>query len=214
MKQIQWRKFIMEIDSVLQTVISLSSGENLLLVGGAAVSCLLTGLIKKLLPKLKIDLTHSFDPSPILPFVFGFIFSGAANFFMSFGSLGERVSYILVETLSMGALAMAIYKLFASIDGKSIKQLLKNDAFSLFYNQLLLLTDAKKRLAAGALSEKDFIGEIQTLVANSNEIYSENISDETKKERLAILLGGIIDSDAIDKVIDALHASLSKMFSG
>ncbi|HRX13541.1 MAG TPA: hypothetical protein P5087_00755 [Eubacteriales bacterium] len=204
----------MEFNSVIETILSLSSGENLLLVGGAIVCCLLTGLIKKLLPKLKIDLTHSFDPCAVLPFAFGAVISGVASFILKFSSAGEQISFVLVETLTMGALSMAIYKLVSSINGTSLKQLLKSDVFSLFYNQLLTLTDAKKRLVSGELSEKQFVGEICTIAANASAIYAENATDEIKKENLIALLGGIIDSDTIDKVIDSLHVSLSKMFNG
>lgn len=203
----------MELNSVIETILSLSSGENLLLVGGAVVCCLLTSLIKKLLPKLKIDLTNSFDPCTVLPFAFGAVISGVASFIMKFSSAGEQVSFVLVETLTMGALSMAIYKFVSSINGTSLKQLLKSEVFSLFYNQLLSLTDAKKRLVDGTLSEKEFVGEICTIAANASAIYTENSPDETKKENLITLLGGIIDSDTIDKVIDSLHVSLDKMFS-
>lgn len=202
----------MELNTLLETILALASGENLLLVGGAAACCLLTNLTKKLLPKLKIDLTHSFDPTAYLPFIFGLLIGVGASFFKKFAGIGERISFIAVETMSMGALSTVLYKIVSSISGTGLKQLLKDDAFSLFYNQLLTLSDAKKRLLDGSLSEKDFVGTIQTLVANTGAIYSGDSSDEAKKQKLITLLGGIIDGDTVEKVIESLHRALSKMY--
>ncbi len=204
----------MELDTFIQTVLALASGENLLMIFGAAACCLLTGLVKKLLPKLKIDLTHSFDPTVFMPFVFGAAISSVAGVFMSFDTLGARISFIAVQTLTMGALSMTLYKIVSGLSGKSLKQLLKSDAFSLFYNQLIGLTDAKKRLLDGTLSEKDFVATIQTLAANAGAIYAAEGADGEKKEKLQTLLGGLLDAETIDKVAASLHLALSKMFGG
>jgi hypothetical protein len=202
----------MTVDTLVETVLALSSSQNLLLVGGGALCCLLTGLIKRLIPKLKIDLTNSFDPTVYMPFLLGGIISATSTFFMDFSSFGDRLAFIIVEALAMGAVAMVFYRFVSSLNGTSLKQLLKDDMFSLVYNQLICLTDAKDRLLDGSLKLKDFVDMIQTLAANSGVIYSSNCGEEQKKERLKTLMGGIFDNDAINGVIDALHISLAKKY--
>lgn len=205
----------MDFNTITQTLTELLSGGNITLVGGAICCCLLTQIVKKFfLPKLNIDLEHRFDPTAFLPFLFALLFA-SVNVLLSGGGLtvAYKLKQIFVDTLSMGALSTVAYKIYANLDGNGLKQLLKDDLFSLFYNALFDFGEAKQQLLEGKITLKQFIGEIQTMTIQAQKIYAvEGKSDEIKEQELTALLTGIIDDDTLSKICDTLHLALVKYF--
>lgn len=52
----------------------------------------------------------------------------------------------VVDAVSVGATSVTVYKLFAASDKESLKNLMKDNVFSLVYSQIFLFSDARERL--------------------------------------------------------------------
>lgn len=197
----------------LQTILALLEKVDAHILAGAIICCIITALIKRfLLNKIKIDLTNSFDPSALLPFVCGVIFS--ALFALVSGKMGATVILsVLKEGLMIGALSTIIYRFYTAVEGKSLKQLLKDGYFALFYNGLIEYTDAAERLKSGELKLSDFIGQVQTLAANAKGIFQSEESGETRGQSLKTLMKGIFSDEVIEKLAPLLTEALNNLLA-
>lgn len=197
----------------LQTILALLEKVDAHILAGAIIGCIITALIKRfLLNKIKIDLTNSFDPSALLPFVCGTVFS--ALLALARGKMGTTVIFdILKEGLMIGALSTVIYRFYTAVEGKSLKQLLKDGYFALFYNGLIEYTDAAKKLKSGELKLSDFIGQVQTLAANAKSIYEKDTGEEARAQSLKTLMKGIFSDEVIEKLAPLLTEALNNLLS-
>jgi len=79
------------------------------------VVVVLVQLLKKLLPKLKIDLTGGFDPCVAAPFVFALPVVAVKMLLVDkTGWSGLLTDALLVDAVSVGATSVTVYKLFDS----------------------------------------------------------------------------------------------------
>lgn len=197
---------------ILDTVLELVSNGKGFLVLGACICCVLTAVLKKVLcNKTVTDLTHSFDPCTVTPFIFGIGISAViAVLFRQADGLAD-VAEIISNGLSMGALSTVIYHLWQSVDKSSLKQLCKDDLFNLFYNQLTAFTDIPQRLINGEVTIKEVIGEVSTLCANVKKIYQDDATD--KQSAVATLMAGIFDDTTISALLPQLTQALNKYFT-
>ncbi len=196
-----------------QTILALFETADAHILAGAALACVVTALVKRfLLNKIKIDLENSFDPSALLPFAAGLVFS--ALFAWIGGKKEAAVVFdILKEGLIIGALSTVIYKFYSSLDGKSLKQLLKDGFFALFYNGLMEYTDAAAKLKSGEMKLTDFIGQVQTLAANAKNICQSGSGNEERLENLKTLMRGIFSEETIEKLAPLLIQALCNLLA-
>lgn len=201
----------MDFETFLQSLFSLlKSGDNVYYVAYAAVTCLLTQIFKKIfVDKVKVDVLHKFDFAVILPFVFGMIFATIDLVFVKCVRFSlEFVTKLVVSATTIGALATVIFKFLSSLSGQSLKSLLKDDVFGVFYSQLLYFGNVRQRLLNSEITFKDFISEVKLLSANAVEIYKTDESTEIKKDKLYKLLTGIVDASGLNSCIAVLHDAL------
>ncbi len=189
----------------------LKEGDNAFFVLYAVATCLLTQVTKKLfVNKVKVDIQHKFDFAVVLPFIFGAAFAVLDVF----GIKGIRyfdfkiAANLAVNSATIGALSTALFKLVSSMSGKSLNSLLKDDVFGMFYTQLLYYGNARKQLLDKTLTLQDFISEVKLVSANALKIYSEDISEEEKRQKLAQLLCGIIDAESVSMCVNVLNKAL------
>ena len=189
----------------------LSASDTAYFVAYAVATCLFTQLVKKIfVNKAKVDVFHKFDFAVVLPFIFGLGFAvvdclvkGARTFSVSI-ALG-----IVVDAVSIGALATAIFKFVSSLSGQNLASLMKNDLFGVFYTQLLYFGNVRQQLLDKTLTMKDFIAEVKVIAANAQEIYASDDAAEVKRSRLARLLSGIVDDKSIEACLNALNQAMS-----
>ena len=194
----------------------LSTSETVYFVAYAVATCLLTQLVKKLfVSKIKVDILHKFDFAVVLPFIFGLGFA-ALDVYLVKGSRTfnfEIAWCILVNCLSVGALATALFKFVSSLSGKSLASLLKDDVFGVFYTQLLYFGNVRQQMLDKTLTLKDFVAQVKLISANALSIYKSEDSVDVKRSRLAKLLSGIVDEKSIETCINALNQALSNYVS-
>ena len=200
----------MDIETFLQSLLNLLKNSDIYFFIYAVATCLLTQIFKKIfVNKVKVDIFHKFDFAVVLPFLFGFIFSVLDIFIRGTFSLDVKcILQIATGTATIGALASAIFKFVSSLSGKSLKSLLSNDIFAIFYNQLIYFGTAKARLESGQLSFADFIQQVKLVSTNAQNIYSAQDSAEAKREKLYNLLSGIIDEQDITACVNILNKAL------
>lgn len=193
----------------------LSSSDSAYFVTYAVATCLLTQLVKKLVVnKVKVDVLHKFDFAVVLPFIFGLGFAVLDGFVVRRVAFGLAVAFkMVVNAVSIGALASAIFKFVSSLSGQSLSSLMKNDVFGVFYTQLLYFGNARKLMQEKALTLKDFIAQVKLISANAVEIYSSEDGVDVKRARLAKLLAGIVDEKSIEACINALNSALVSYLS-
>lgn len=188
----------------------LSQSENLYLVLYAVATCLLTQLIKKLfINKNKVEVLHKFNFAEILPFLFGVVFAVVDLLCVKHQAFGWAfVAQLLVTALTVGALAMVMFKFASSITGNSLKSLMKDDAFCVFYTQLLYLGEVRQKLSNNTLSLKEFVAQTKALAVGAKEIYLANSTEEEKKRQLHALLAAKIGANVADGCSEFLHRQL------
>ena len=190
----------------------LSASDTAYFVAYAVATCVLTQLVKKIfVNKAKVDVFHKFDFAVVLPFIFGLGFA-ALDCFLVKGARAFSVSIVLgivVDAVSIGALATAIFKFVSSLSGQSLASLMKNDLFGVFYTQLLYFGNVRQHLLDKTLTMKDFIAEVKVIAANAQEIYASDDADDVKRMRLARLLAGIVDDKSIEACLNVLNAALN-----
>lgn len=187
------------------------NSENFYFLFYATATCLLSQLLKKLLVnKVKVDVLHKFDWAVIFPFVFGVMFAAVDLFVVRKVAFGCAViTQIAVNGATIGALATMIFKFVSSLTGKSLKSMMKDDLFGVFYTQLLYFGTARKRLKDGSLSFADFIEQVKLVASNAYDIYSDgNCTDEVKREKLGKLLCGIVNDADINTCTNVINRAL------
>ena len=133
----------MDFKDTLQDLFGLlSNAESGVFLLFASLTTILVQVIKNnFINKLAIDLKHKFDPTVLLPFLFGMVFA-VINFFaikkVDFCGM-DSVVQIVVDGLSIGATSVMIYRVFATFDKNNVKTLCKDKVFYILYNQLLIL---------------------------------------------------------------------------
>ncbi len=201
----------MDFETFLQSLFSLlKSGDNVYYVAYAAATCVLTQIFKKIfVNKVKVDVLHKFDFAVILPFVFGMVFATIDLVFVRSVSFSvDFATKLVVSATTIGALATVIFKFLSSLSGQSLKSLLKDDVFGVFYSQLLYFGNVRQRLLNSEITLKDFIAEVKLVSANAVEIYKSEEATEIKKDKLYKLLTGIVDASSLNSCIAVLHDAL------
>jgi len=163
------------------------------------VVVVLVQLLKKLLPKLKIDLTGGFDPCVAAPFVFALPVVAVKMLLVDkTGWSGLLTDALLVDAVSVGATSVTVYKLFAASDKESLKNLMKDNVFSLVYSQIFLFSDARERLIDKSVKAVDFVAGIKELATELAGVYGE----DADKDGTALKLG-----ERMAELFPSLHFS-------
>lgn len=163
------------------------------------VVVVLVQLLKKLLPKLKIDLTGGFDPCVAAPFVFALLVVAIKMLLVDkTGWSGLLTDALLVDAVSVGATSVTVYKLFAASDKESLKNLMKDNVFSLVYSQIFLFSDARERLIDKSVKAVDFVAGIKELATELAGVYGE----DADKDGTALKLG-----ERMAELFPSLHFS-------
>ena len=193
----------------------LSKSDSAYFVMYAVATCLLTQLVKKLfVSKVKVDILHKFDFAVVLPFIFGLGFAALDAFLVKRAAFSLAVALrIVIDSVSIGAMASLIFKFFSSLSGQSLASLMKNDVFGVFYTQLLYFGNVRQQMLDKTLTMKEFIAEVKLISANAVEIYKSDDSVDAKRVRLAKLLAGIVDEKSIETCINALNQALNAYVS-
>ena len=184
---------------------------NLYFLLYALLTCLFTQLVKKLfVNKVKVDVEHKFDFTVVLPFVFGTLFAAADIFFVRHCAFEFPSSLVrvFVDGTTIGALSSVIFKFVSSLSGKSVKSLMKDDVFGVFYTQLLYFGEVRQRLTSGQLTYAEFLEQVRVVAANAVGIYMQDVDDQTKREKLAQLLGGLVDDKDINLCVNVINRAL------
>lgn len=203
----------MDYETFFQSLLTLfKSGDNVYFVMYSVAACLLTQVCKKLfVSKVKVDVLHKFDLATVLPFVFGAVFAlidiFAVNREQSFGY--AAISRFAVTTAAVGALASTIFRCCSSLGGKSLKSMMKDDVFGMFYSQLLYFGNVKEQLVNKTLSMQDFIAQVKLVSSNAMQIYAGDGDENDKRRKLAELLSGIVDEHSVNACVNSLNLALT-----
>ncbi|MBR5250567.1 MAG: hypothetical protein IKV38_00905 [Clostridia bacterium] len=220
----------MDFKDTLQDLFGLlSNAESGVFLLFASLTTILVQVIKNnFINKLAIDLKHKFDPTVLLPFLFGMVFA-VINFFaikkVDFCGM-DSVVQIVVDGLSIGATSVMIYRVFATFDKNNVKTLCKDKVFYILYNQLLIVTEVRKQLLNNEISFLEFLEKLREAQSGIKALYfyqndeNEDISDEEKRkaelakiECLKALLSGLISEDKLDEVANSLHKAYENYFA-
>lgn len=206
----------MELDTLFGNfVVTLIKTKGFAFFLETLVVVVLVQLFKKLLPKQKIDLGGRFDPCVIAPFVLGLLVTAGKMLLIDgVGWDGLLKNELVVEALSVGATAVTIYKLFAAADKDSLKNLMKDNAFSLVYSQLFLFSDVRERLLDKSLKMTEFVSALKDFAEDVADIYGKDAGSEAEtKEKLAAALGEKLPALAVfDGGTDELNAILRAFY--
>lgn len=205
----------MDFETFLQQLPTLlKDGNNLYCVLYAVATCILTQITKKIfVNKVKVDVLHKFDFATLLPFLFGTVFAALDLVFVQKMQFSWRfAAQLVLSAATVGALASVIFKALSSLSGGSLKSLMKDDVFGVFYTQLLYFGNVREQLLNKQLKLKDFVGQVKLIVQNAKNIYGQDDADAVKKDKLHRLLVGIIDNDSITACVDVLHRALCAVF--
>lgn len=203
----------MDFNTFVDTIVAyLKNNGNVYFVFYAVAVCLLTQAVKKLLVnKTEVNLLHKFDVAAVLPFIFGIGFAVMHTYLVTKDNSFEW-EYLFrwaCEGATIGALSTVTFRFVSSLSGESLKSLLCDDVFAIFYNQTVYFGKVKEMLTSGELSWKDFVAELKLVSTNTKTIYTEQtLSDEEKREKLVKLLNGILDDNTVASIIPTLHATL------
>lgn len=230
----------MDFKDTLQDLFGLlSNAESGVFLLFASLTTILVQVIKNnLINKLSIDLNHKFDPTVLLPFLFGVVFA-ILNFFVikkvDFCGMESLIS-IFVDGLSIGATSVMIYRIFAVFDKNNVKTLCKDKVFYILYNELLIVTEVRKQLLNNEISFLDFLEKLREAQSGIKALYfyqnaeqqeekndqdsNQHIDDEEKQkadlakiECLKALLSGIVSEDKLDEVANSLHKAYENYFT-
>ena len=205
----------MDFETFIQSLFNfIKNCDNAYFLVYALATCLLTQLCKKLfVNKVDVDIKHKFDFAVILPFVFGTACAVVDEIFIQ--KVTEFTWNIVVDTAvsatTIGALATVIFKFVSSLSGKSMKSILKDDLFGAFYTQLLYFGSMRQKLLSKEMSLTDFVSSVKLVCQNAKEIYSQNITPEEKRRKLADLLKGIVDDQSISACLDVLDKAMQTL---
>lgn len=201
----------MDFETFFNSLFSLlKNSDDLYYVLYALATSLLTQIFKKfVVNKVKVEVFHKFDFAVILPFVFGLGFAAIDLILVRHAEFSFKfVTQLVVSATTVGALASVIFKFVSSLSGQSLKSLLKNDVFGVFYSELLYFGNVRTQLLNKEITFKDFIAQVKLLSSNALAIYKTDDSEEVKKDKLARLLSGVITNENILLCADTLNSSL------
>lgn len=196
------------VESLLRFV---QSSDNAYFVLYAVATCVLSQIAKKLfVSKVKVDVLHKFDFAVVLPFVFGAVFAVLDVFCVKHVEVFDckTIGSLLVNAAAIGALATTVFKLISSCNGDKLSRLLCDDAFAIFYAQLMYLGNAREQLLSKSITLKQFYNEVKLISANAVDIYKQDLAEEAKRQKLAQLLAGIIDENSVNTCVNSLHKAL------
>ena len=196
------------ITSLLRFV---QSGDNAYFVLYAVLTCLLTQLAKKLfVNKVKVDILHKFDFAVVLPFIFGAVFAVVDVFCVKGVNAFScnLLASVAVNAAAIGALASAVFKFVSSFNGDKLSRLLTDDAFAVFYTQLLYFGNAREQMLSKNLTLKQFANQVKLVSANAVDIYKSDVEKKKKRQKLAKLLAGIIDENSVNTCVNGLHKAM------
>jgi len=203
----------MDFNAIIEGLVALIRHSSLSVVIYACVVCLLTEVVKRLfIPKLKIDLQKKFDPTIIFPFAFGCLCSLFNSLVIENTGISAMFDNLLVDGLTIGATSTVLYRIFASAFGENLKKLKKDDVFNMFYTEIFTYTNAKQKLLDGQIDLKSFIAEIKLVAQKAEDIYSQEISADQKRQKLVMLMGGLVDDGIIYQVIEPIHNAMLRLF--
>ena len=201
----------MDFNTIFESLMALVRHSSLAVVVYACIVCLLTEIVKRLfIPKLKIDLLKKFDPTIIFPFAFGCVCSVVHALAVEKTGLAEAFNNIVVNGLTIGATSTVIYRMIKTAFGDNLKKLQKDDVFNLFYTEIFVYSDVKARLLEGKTTMKDFVSEVKLVAEKASAIYATDEPATQKKQRLVVLMSGLIDDGIIYQVADPIHNVLIK----
>lgn len=194
----------------------LKNSENLYFVSYAVVTCLLTQIAKKLcVSKVKVDVMHKFDFAVVLPFIIGGVCAVVDVLVVK--NVRPITFTVVLQTVvsaaTIGALATVMFKLFSSLSGKNLHALLKDDAFGIFYTQLLYYGTVRQSLVDKKLSMADFISQVKLLAQNAQGIFQAEGTSEEKYLSLCRLLQGVVDDTSIDACAKTIAIAMEKLFA-
>ncbi len=201
----------MDIETFLQTIFNfVKNSNNLVFVVYSVLSLLLTQLVKKILVnRVKVEIFHKFNLAVILPFVWGVVFASLDKWVLSQSAFTwEAVYSVLIEATGIGAMASVIYRFVHTLSGNSLTQLLKDDVFGIFYNQLVYFGTVKDQLQSGELKLTDFLAQVKVVASNAKSIYQTTSSESVKRQQLTELLSGLISTENISSVVSVIHKAL------
>ena len=203
----------MDFETFVKSLVTyLKEGDNLYYLLYAAATCLLTQVIKKLfLDKTKVEVLHKFNFAELLPFLWGLVFAAvdvAAVRRVPFS--WNFAAQLIMSAATIGALASVIYKFASSLSGKSLKTLMKDDVFGVFYTQLLYFGNTRQQLLDKQLTMENFISLVKSLAESAAEIYGGELSEEQKKQQLRALLETVVDQSEVDACTDMIAKALSQ----
>ena len=151
----------------------LKNSDNMYYVLYALATCLLTQLTKKfIVNKVKVDVLHKFDFAVVLPFVFGLGFATFDQIVVLHAPFSFNfLLKLVVSATTIGALASVMFKFVSSLSGQSLKSLLKDDLFGIFYTELLYFGNVRTQLMSKEITFKDFVAQVKLLATNAVAIY-------------------------------------------
>lgn len=205
----------MDFETFFSALFSLlKSGDNLYYVLYALLTCALTQILKKfLVNKVSVEVLHKFDIAVILPFIFGLVFAALDQIFLQRMPFSFRfVTQLVVSATTIGALSSVMFKFVSSLSGQSLKSLLKDDIFGIFYTELLYFGTVRAQLLNKEISFKDFVAQVKLLSANAVTIYKTDASAEVKKSKLSKLLSGVITGGNVQLCTETLNSSLMALY--
>lgn len=202
----------MDFETFLESLFRfIQNGDNAYFVLYAVATCLLSQVTKKLfVSKVKVDVLHKFDVAVVLPFVFGAVFAVLDVFCIrrvkAFNC--NVIVSAVVNAAAIGALASTVFKLVSSLGGDKLSSLMRDDAFAIFYSQLMYLGNAREQLLSKSITLKQFYSEVKLVSANAVDIYKSDCDEEAKRQNLAKLLAGIIDEKSVSTCVNSLHKAM------
>lgn len=205
----------MDFETFVKSLLSyIKDGDNVYFLVYAVATCLLTQLVKKLfLNKTKVEVMHKFDFAEILPFLFGVVFAVVDMVFIHPVQFSAQfVTQLVITAATIGALATVIFKFVSSLSGKSMKSLLKDDVFGVFYTQLLYCGNLRQQLLKGEMTLENFVSQVKSLSQSASEIYGTQQTAEEKKAQLRQLLENVLGEDA-DDCVNVLDKALQAFSS-
>jgi hypothetical protein len=204
----------MDFNAMIESLMALVRHSSIAVVVYACVVCLLTEIVKRMfIPKLKIDLQKKFDPTIIFPFAFGCAMALFDALVVRHVGINSVMDSLLVDGLTIGATSTVLYRLFAGTFGNGLKKLQKDEVFALFYHELFVYSNAKQNLLSGELDYKSFINEIKLISHKAVEIYCSDIPADCKKQKLVVLMSGLVDDGIIAQIIQPIHNAMLKTFA-
>ena len=201
----------MDFEAFFNSLFSLlKNSDNLYYVLYALATCVLTQILKKfVVNKVKVDVLHKFDFAVVLPFVFGLGFATLDVLCVRHTPFSFHfVLEIVLTAATVGALSSVIFKFVSSLSGQSLKSLLKDDVFGIFYTELLYFGNVRTQLLNKEIAFKDFLQQVKLLASNAVAIYKTDDTDAIKKDKLARLLSGVITNENILLCVDTLNSTL------